>query len=196
MTRCPPILGGVNLILRTRGTDLNDRLREYAQDKLGRVDRIFGRIIKMEVELACEPNPRVKDGHRVEVTVKAPGETLRAHGGGADFYAAIDQAADRLERQLRRLKGRLTDNHRGRNNNNGPPLDTPETTVGEDLDGDEPAITRVESPVAKPMAPEEAILELEGRGMQFLLFTDSTTLGACVVYRRADGTYGLIEHRG
>lgn len=185
----------MNLILRTRGTDLNDRLREYAEDKLGRTERIFGRIIKMEVELACEPNPRVKDGHRVEVTAKAPGETLRAHGGGADFYAAIDQAADRLERQLRRLKGRLTDSHRGRNNN-GPPLDAQEPVVGEDLDGDEPAITRVASPVAKPMAPEEAILELQDRGMQFLLFTDSTTLGACVVYRRADGTYGLIEHRG
>lgn len=185
----------MNLILRTRGTDLNDRLREYAEDKLGRAERIFGRIIKMEVELACEPNPRVKDGHRVEVTVKAPGDTLRAHGGGADFYAAIDQAADRLERQLRRLKGRLTDNHRGRNNNNnGPPLDTAEPLVGEDLD-EGPIITRLEPSVGKPMTPEEAVLELESRGMQFLLFTDSNTLGACVVYRRADGTYGLIEHQ-
>lgn len=186
----------MNLILRTRGTDLNDRLREYAQDKLGRADRIFGRIIKMEVELACEPNPRVKDGHRVEVTAKAPGATLRAHGGGADFYTAIDQAADRLERQLRRFKGRLTDNHRGRNNSSAPASGVPDRVAGENVDGGEPVITRMEPTAAKPMTPEEAILELEGRGMQFLLYTDSTTLGACVVYRRADGTYGLIEHQG
>lgn len=187
----------MNLILRTRGTDLNDRLREYATEKLGRAERIFDRIIKMEVELAQEANPRVKDGHRVEVTVKAPGDTLRAHGGGADFYAAIDQAADRIERQLRRFKGRLIDHGRGNNNApSSPPTEAVEPISGDDVDLADPPITRVESPVAKPMTPEEAVLELEARGMQFLLFTDSTTLGACVVYRRADGTYGLIEHQG
>lgn len=182
----------MNLIVRSRGADLNDRLRSYATDRLGRAERFFDRILEIEVELVQEANPRVKDGHRVEVTAKTARDTLRAHGAGADFYAAIDKAADRLERRIKRFKGRL--NHRS--HRNGPRPQEAAPIAGAEHATESPEVVQVPQAVAKPMTLDEAILELEARGMQFLLFTDAATMGACVVYRRSDGAFGLIEHHG
>lgn len=191
----------MNLILRSRGTELNERLREYATEKLTRVQRFFDRIIKMEVELLAEPNPRVRDDHRVEVTVKTPRDTLRAHGAAGDFFTAIDQAADRLEVQVKRFKGRLMDRG-GRNDhrNDMPPVEDladlePIAGAEATAEAEAPEIVSVPQQIAKPMTPEEAVLELESRSLGFLLFTDARTMRAGVVYRRSDGTYGLIEHR-
>ena len=111
----------VNLILSGRGVELDDSLRKYATEKLTRVERFFDRIIKMEVELRHERNPRVKDPDRVEVTVKTPRQTLRVHGEGLDHFAAIDVAADRLEAQIKKVKERLKDHHNHHGNNHRAP---------------------------------------------------------------------------
>ncbi|HVE91139.1 MAG TPA: ribosome-associated translation inhibitor RaiA [Actinomycetota bacterium] len=181
----------MNLILKARGVDLTDRLREYATEKLTRSQRFFERIIRMDVELCQEGNARVGGGHRVEVTVKTPGETLRAHGSGADFFTAIDQASDRLEAQVRKHKERLKDrSHRG-----GPAAPEPPSGGPAPTDGEAPPIVRMGSPAAKPMTPEEAVLELETQEMQFLLFMNAETMQPGVLYRRSDGAYGLMEHQ-
>lgn len=176
----------MNLILSGRGVKLDERLRDYATGKLSKVERFFDRIIKMEVELRSERNPRVRDPHRVEVTVKTPRETLRAHGEGADHFAAIDAAADRLETQIKRFKSRLRD-HSHRNGSpsaNADPGPAPEPG---------PQVVRVESPVTKPISVEEALLELDARHLDFLLFTNAETMTAAVVYRRGNGSFGLIS---
>jgi ribosomal subunit interface protein len=175
----------VNLILSGRGVQLDDRLRQYATDKLSRVERFFDRIIKMEVELRHERTARRADRHRVEVTVKTPRETLRAHGDGVDYFAAIDIAADRLETQIKKFKSRLRD-HAHRNGQ----VEMPAPDDGDDL----PNIVRVRRQAAKPVTAEEAMVELDDRGMNFLLFTDAETMRASVIFRRADGGYGVIEH--
>lgn len=179
----------VNLILSGRGVELDDSIRQYATEKLTRVERFFDRIIKMEVELRHERNPRVKDPDRVEVIVKTPRQTLRIHGEGLDHFAAIDVAVDRLETQLRRVKERLKDRHHHHSTNNhkaAPRL------VSDDED-EEPMIVRVSPPVDKPLAPEEARLELEERGLQFLVFIDAETMLPSVLYRRPGGDYGLVQ---
>jgi putative sigma-54 modulation protein len=180
----------VNLIVKGRGVDLNDRLRDYASARFTRAQRFFERIIKMEVEFSEERNPRVKARHKVEVTVKTPGETLRAHGAGTDYFTAIDQASNRLEAQVKKFKGRLIDRgHRADNH-----LESPRMTRS---DGDErPVIVRQKQTETKPMTPEEAVLELETNGLQFILFTNAETMGAGVLYRRPDGTFGLVEAEG
>ena len=180
----------MNLIVKGRGVELNDRLRGYATDKLTKVQRFFERIIQMEVELSQETNPRVREKHKVDVTVKTPRETLRAHGAGGDYFAAIDQAADRLEVQIKKFKDRL--NHRGhQRSTRGEQAPTAPPAEAED----EMPLVRVPQQVARPMTPEEALLELDARGLQFLLFTNAETMAAGVVFRR-DGGYGLIEHEG
>jgi putative sigma-54 modulation protein len=181
----------VNVILSGRGVELDDRLRSYATEKLSRVDRFFDRIIKMEVELRRERNPRVKDPDRVEVTVKTPMQTLRVHGEGLDHFAAIDVAVDRLEAQLKRVKERLKDRH---NHHNSRAAATT-LPVDDDIE-DEPQIVRVSPPVDKPLTPEEARLELDERGLQFLVFITAESMRPAVLYRRPDGDYGLVEAEG
>ena len=185
----------MNVILKGRGVDLNERLRGYATDKFTRVQRFFERIIKIDVELSQERNPRVKDRHRVEVTVSTPGETLRATGAGADYFAAIDQAADRLETQVKRHKERFQ-RRVSRTNSHVPDGAAAYVEDAEDVAGAGPVIVRGESTLVKPMSPEEAVLELDETGLQFLLFLNSETMHCAVVYHRSDGAYGLIEHPG
>lgn len=188
MRRHAPTCGytfDVNLILSGRGVKLDDRLRRYATGKLSKVERFFDRIIKMEVELRSERNPRVRDPHRVEVTVKTPRETLRAHGEGLDHFAAIDVAADRLEVQVKRFKARLRNHaHRNETRPNGARPPAPEPA---------PEIVRVPLQVPKPITVDEALFELDSRGLSFLLFTNAETMSATVVYRRGNGSFGLIS---
>lgn len=180
----------MQLILKGRGVELNDRLREYASTKLTRTQRFFERIIKLEAELFEEGNPRGKSHYRCEVVVKTPVQTLRAQGAGADYFAAIDQAADRLERQVKRVKDRLTAHpHRTDNHQLG-------RLEAEPTDADDgPRIVRTIQTLVKPMPPDEAVLQLEAQGMQFLMFTNAETMAPNVIYRRVDGAYGLIEPR-
>lgn len=180
----------MNLILNGRGIQLNDRLREYATDKFTRAQRFFERIIKIQVEFSEERNPRVRNRHRVEVTVKTPGETLRASGAAGDYFTAIDQAAERLEAQVRKFKERLI--HRSHRADNSHEAFQVATTEGDEG----PTIVRQRQIEMKPMTPEEAVLELDTNGLQFLLFTNAETMGTGVLYRKPDGTYGLIESGG
>lgn len=180
----------MNLILKSRGPDLNDRLRGYATDRFTKVQRFFDRIMQMEVELSEERNPRVKDPYRADATVKTPKETLRAHGSGSDHYAAIDQAADRLEQQVKKLKERRIDRtHRGGNDASGKAA-----AKGRGEEDEGPVVVQVPMSLTKPLNVEEAVFELDDRGLQFLLFTNAGTMTPSVLYRRGDGTYGLIEH--
>jgi putative sigma-54 modulation protein len=179
----------VNLILSGRGVELDDAIRSYATEKLTRVERFFDRIIKMEVELRHERNPRVKDPDRVEITVKTPMQTLRVHGEGLDHFAAIDVAADRLEMQIKKFKEKLVDHHNHHNNNRQPPAFEPE----DDDTDDGPVIVRVSPPVDKPLTPEEARFELDDRDLPFIVFIDAETMRPAVMYKRPDGIYGLVE---
>lgn len=181
------ILADVHLILSGRGIELDEPLRKYATEKLTRVERFFDRIIKMEVELSHERN-RHGPTNRVDVTVKTPRDTLRAHGEGPDHFAAIDKAADRLESQVRRFKDRLV--HRSREHK------VPDSVMHFE-EGDEASdILRRPQQLTKPLTPEEARLELDSRGFAFLLFTNAESMQAAVIYRLPTGGYGLIEREG
>ena len=180
----------MKLILSGRGVELTDSLREYATEKLTRVQRLFDRIIKMEVHLDHEKNPRVHDPDRVEVTVKTATQTLRVHGEGLDHFAAIDVASDRLEAQLRRVKGRLE----SRVHRRGGEPDGLNGLVTSD-DNEEPVFELRSQQLAKPLTPDEARLELDSRNLAFLLFTSAETMRATVIYHLERGGYGLIEHK-
>ncbi len=182
----------MNLILSGRGVELDDALRDYATEKLARAQRFFDRIIRIEVELLHERNPRVKDPDRVDVTVKTPNETIRVHGEGLDHFAAIDVAADRLEAQVRKHKERLVDRHHGDSHRNGGPV----AVAGSDEDEERPLIVRMPPLIDKPLTPEEARLELEGRRSIFLYFLNAESLRPAVLFKRDAGDYGLIEHEG
>ncbi len=96
----------MELTVKARGIELTDQMRASAERKLSRLARIEPRAIRAEVEVIAEHNPRLDGTKRVEVALRIPRRTFRAHAEGRDVEAALDGVADRLERQLRDHHGR------------------------------------------------------------------------------------------
>lgn len=120
-----------------------------------------------------------------------------AHGSAHEIYAAFDQCAERLEKQLRRYKRRLKDHHRGRDKA-GEVLAAPAATPAEaDHEADEaesgPLIVAEEVAEVPAMTVGEAVTALEQAGVTLLVFRNEVHKGVNVVYRRADGNFGWIN---
>ncbi|MGZ4119180.1 MAG: ribosome hibernation-promoting factor, HPF/YfiA family [Actinomycetota bacterium] len=202
----------MQVIVKGRNTHVPAHLKELATHKLEKVNRFLGKIITMEIEFSEEHNPRISAKHTVEVVLTTKAHVLRAHASGPDAASAIDMVLDKLEAQVKRLKSKFvrrgsrtaragkvafatpvlepTRNQNARNGQ-GHPIESSEgLEAGE---GDEPRITRVTRFTVKPMTAEEAVLQMETLGHAFYLFVNAESEQAGVVYRRRDGSYGLIE---
>jgi ribosomal subunit interface protein len=99
----------MHLTVKGRNVDVPDKLRAHAEQKLSKVQRFDDRILSMDVEFSEERNPRVTDAHKVEVTVTTKARVVRAQASAHDPNAAVDRVIDRLERQIKKLKGRRVD---------------------------------------------------------------------------------------
>ncbi len=181
----------MQIIVKGKNLEVTDALRKYAVEKVGRVEKYLDRIIKTEIELSVEKNPKIQDKQVVEVTIFSSGPVIRAKESAADMYQAIDLVCGKLERQARKVKKKLIDrSHHARNPFKaapGSPLEEEER---------EPRIVKTKSFLLKPMTPEEACLQMELVGHDFFVFINSETEDTNVVYRRKDGNYGLIEPGG
>jgi putative sigma-54 modulation protein len=98
----------MDVVLKGRGIRITDQLRRTVEHKLAKLERLNRRAIRVEVEIIEEHNPRI-GGHRVEVACFTARKTYRAEGGGEDVTSALDQAAQRLKRQMSSYRGRLRD---------------------------------------------------------------------------------------
>lgn len=168
-----------------RNIEVTDAMRQYAQDKLDKLDRIWDQIIDARVVMSYDSNKNAANPAKVEVQVNVPGGIIRAEERGLDTYAAVDLVVDKLERQLRRFKGRLISQR-------SDTVAIPEETVEEDRP---PQVARVKSHVLRPMAPEDAAMQMEALGHDFFLFHNVDSGLVSVIYLRHDGDYGLIEPR-
>jgi len=90
----------VDLILKGREVRITDHLRRTVDQRLGKVLRLDPRVRSMEVEVIGDLNPRTGGRYRVEVSCQTGRHVLRAHGVGNEVGVAIDEVAERLERQL------------------------------------------------------------------------------------------------
>jgi len=91
----------MDLVLKGRGTRITDNVRSAAERKLSRLARIQPRLVRVELEVITERNPRLGGIKRVEATLETHRKTFRAHAESNDVDSAIDQVAEKLERQLR-----------------------------------------------------------------------------------------------
>ncbi len=172
--------------LHTRNVSVDERFREMVTSKVGNATRFFDNVGDADVEVNEEQNPRrSQERFRIEVTALAAGQTVRVESAAVSPEAALDQAVDKLEQQLRRLKTRLIQRSRQ------PKTPLP-SAVPTDAD-DEPEIVRVKQFIMKPMNTEEAVLQLEMLGHDFFFFRNAESDLPSVLYRRRDGAYGLIE---
>jgi putative sigma-54 modulation protein len=165
-----------------RNLEITDAMRNYAEEKLSKLERFSDQIQGARVVMSYGGDG-VEDPARVEVQVRVPNGLIRAEERGQDTYAAVDKVIDKLERQLKRFKGRFVSKRPA-----GPPLaPAPEPEPAA------PAIVRVKRHVLRPMAPEDAALQMEALGHSFFMFRNLETDDINVIYLRNDGDYGLLE---
>ena len=175
----------MQMIVKGRHMDIAPKVREYAEEKIGRITKILnGVLMSAEVELYSERNPSIANSQVAEVTVYTKGPVIRAKEASSDMYAAIDLVSEKLETQVRRYKTKIVDRH-----TKGAPLPPPAPVMEEP---EEPAIVKTKTIEAKPMSTEEAILQMELLGHDFFVFRTVDGDGTSVLYRRRDGDYGLI----
>ena len=178
-----------------RNLEVTDAMRSYAEEKLAKLDRVSDQIVDASIVMSYDNREDAANPATVEVQVNLPNGIIRAEERAQDTYAAIDLVVDKLDRQLKRFKGRLL----ARRQEAAPPPPDAEPVAesdGDDADelfDDGPRIVRVKRHVMRPMAPEDAALQMEALGHTFFVFHNVDTGLISVIYRRQDGDYGLIE---
>ena len=177
----------MKFIITEKKVQAKDDLRDYAEKKIGKIDRYFETESEAFVTFAVERGRFI-----AEVTIKNNGMFFRVSETTSDMHASIDSAVAAIERQIRKHKTRLAKRLReGVIDQHIPPLvshDEPEE--------DEPVfdIVRTKSFYIKPMSPEEAILQMNLLEHEFFVFKNQEHDDmVSIVYKRKHGGYGLIE---
>src|SRR5918998_1132179 len=184
----------MQITVKGRNISVTEALERYATEKVERVRKFFDDergVSRAEVELIHERNPSIPEPEVVETTLFISGTVLKAREASADMYASIDKMSHKLERQVRRYRGRQLDRWHGQRKRHEKAETGP--VVVEDEEEIEARIVRTKQFQMKPMNPEEAALQMDLLGHAFFVFTHADTGEINVVYRRHDGNYGLIE---
>ena len=172
----------MQLSVKGRSLEITPAIRAYAEEKLNRLTRYLENILSMHVVLSV-----LKHRQIAEVTLRVRDLTIRAEEEGDDLYSSIDLVVEKLERQILRYKERiLAHGNRGGTRGNRTETVAP---AGEE----EPRVVRTKRFDVKPVAVDEAILQMNLLGHSFYVFRNATTEEVNVIYRRRDGHYGLIE---
>jgi ribosomal subunit interface protein len=199
-------------VLNSRHCELTEKFREHVQEKLARLEKHDHRMIRVEVEVDKERNPRQADrAVRVQLTAFSKGPVVRAEAAADDKLAALDLALDRMAAQMRRAADRRRV-HRGRRtpvsvaralasvepSPNGSAVAADEGPAGAHIGpitvmGDGPLVVREKSHPASPMTLDQALYEMELVGHDFFLFVDKESERPSVVYRRRGYDYGVIS---
>ncbi|GHJ45759.1 ribosomal subunit interface protein [Catellatospora sp. TT07R-123] len=201
----------MDIEVKGRNVEVPEHYKVHVADKLQKIERYDQKIIEIDVELIHERNPRQVDScQHVEITCVTRGPVIRAVGAAGDFYSALDQAIERLDRQMRKAADRRRV-HRGRRApisvaaaTAGLPLFEPpgdltaslsrsNGSVGTMDDEEQPwHIVREKEFSGEPMTIDDALYQMELVGHDFYLFHDKDSGRPCVVYRRRAYDYGLL----
>jgi len=188
----------MKVIVKGRNINITDALREYAIEKTSKMTKYFDQIMKIEIEFMVEKNPSISNPKMVEATVFTKGPVIRAKESSTDMYASIDLVADKLERQVKKYKGKLRTHNLRNNGAIRENVTEVERNNKDDKEtaGKKPRIVKIKQFAMKPMSPIEASLQMELLGHDFYVFNNAETDEVNVVYRRKDNDYGLIEPLG
>jgi len=189
---------------------VSDRFREHVSEKLSRLEKHDHRIMRVQVEVELEKNPRQHDrSAKVELTAFSKGPVIRAEAAAEDKMGALDLALDKMQAQMRRAADRRRV-HKGRNAHVGvgealASLPEVEDASADDdgvverkvgpitVTGDGPLVVREKSHTAIAMTLDQALYEMELVGHDFYLFVDKESERPSVVYRRRGYDYGVIS---
>jgi putative sigma-54 modulation protein len=181
--------------INTRNMDLNDKLQEYVQSKVSKLDRYLDLLEEAQVDLTFAKSARSASDRQVaQVTLRGKGVLLRAEERSDDILASVDAVMDKMYRQIERYKGRR---FRGR----GDGRSAADVALELASSGVEDSPTEAEYKVVRrkrfsltPMDEAEALEQMELLSHEdFFVFLNADTGQVNVLYRRRDGLFGLIE---
>jgi putative sigma-54 modulation protein len=182
----------VRTIVKGKNYEVPDRVREYAERKLGRLERLLDDRSDATVELSVEQHRNVQDSHIVDVTLIIDGQTLRSSSAASTHQAGIDAVLDKIERRavdhretLRVRKSSETVRGGGRAELEAQVRREPEEHRGQ--------VVKVKRFHIEPMFEEDAVARMEELGHAFFVFVNAEDERVAILYRRSDGDYGLIE---
>ncbi|HEY90022.1 MAG TPA: ribosome-associated translation inhibitor RaiA [Thermoflexia bacterium] len=171
-----------------RDLELTERLREYVETKMEKLDRYLPDIRKVTVDLKSTHVRDTSEQMVAQITMDVPRKLLRAEERAGDIFAAFDAAIDKLQRQAKRYKGRLQA-HRG-----SPTLaKLTEKEFFAEESSREGGIVRIKEFEVSSTLPVEAVEQMELLGHYFFVFLDATDGRLSVVYKRHDDDYGMLK---
>lgn len=179
-------------IIKGKNMDVPEAVRQYAERKMRRLERLLDDRSDAVVELSSEQHRSSADSQIAEVTLTVGGQTLRSHASGPSHQASLDMVVDRIERQAVDAREKPRSKVR------------PEETMAQRLADEEPeSVDDSEMPASRivkmkrfaiePMFEEDALERMEELGHQFFIFVDAETEKLGVLYKMPSGDYGLIE---
>ena len=184
-----------------RKMNVSDSLRQYAEEKIGNAMKVMDiDPLDAEIVLSVKKNPSIANPCKCEVTIRTKGHVVHVEESESDMFAAIDVASAKVLRQLRKYKTRVID-RKVRAGAHGDPASIKSMEAGGELDVDalmeelsaDDEVVRVKEIEFEPMTEEEALVKIDLLGHDFFVYTDRDTNSVCVLYRRAEGGYGLLK---
>lgn len=168
--------------VRGENIAITDAIRDYAETKLSKLEKYFSDdgTVTVHVNAKVYPNKRAK----AEVTIPHKNFTLRAEETSDDWYGSLDLVVDKLERQIRKHKTKWQNRNKVRVEQ---VYDEPEVIDDADV------FARIKTLDVQVMTAQDAAVQMELLGHDFYVFLDTDTTRVSVVYRRKDGTDGLLK---
>ncbi|MGM9933510.1 MAG: ribosome hibernation-promoting factor, HPF/YfiA family [Clostridium sp.] len=166
-----------------KNIELTQALKEIVQKKISKLEKYFEVEVEAKATLSVQKSRQI-----IEVTIPFNGAILRGEESTEDMYKSIDLVEDKLERQIRKQKTRLS-----RRNNGSLKFVAINDGRLDSIGEDEGSLVKVKKFGVKPMNSEEAILQMDLLGHNFFVYQDAESSKVNVVYKRKDGNYGLLE---
>lgn len=186
----------VDIKISGRKVSVTDAMRDAVEEKIGGALKVFDiQPMTCDVVLRVDKNRSNPERRACEVTVFVRDTVVRVVAEAQDMYAAIDEAADKVARQLRRYKTRVVDRHQ----HAGHAMPRPLPTSVEDLadliepSEDDDQLVREKYVDLRPMTEEQALVQTDLLGHDFFVFENATTGLINVIYHRHNGGYGIIK---
>ena len=175
----------MNISISFKNFEASEHLKKYARRRMEKLGRFFGKAANLDVEVVLSVD---KFRQRCEVTLAGEGLHINAGEQTSDMYAAIDLVNDKLESQLKKKVSRVKEQRRKAREQNVDVF-----TFNLEAESDEPEVVGTPLFSPKPLFLDEAVMQLETIGREFLVFQNAESSRINVVYRRKSGGYGLID---
>jgi putative sigma-54 modulation protein len=177
--------------ISAKNMEVTERISDYVNKKVAKFDRLLTGIDEIHVDLSHLKNARsVNDRNVAQITIRGKGFILRAEERSDDIFTALDTTLDKIQRQIERYKGKR---ERGRGDGTPASAVTPGEPIVEEA-GPQPIVVRRKEFTLVPMDEAEAVEQMALLGHEnFFIFYNANTNSINVLYRRRDGSYGLIE---